>query len=383
MKASSPLHRVFLAASAAAISLAVTACGGGANPEAAARTAAPEPAAVDVAAVTAAAGTIESALELSGNLVPRARVGLKPRVPGAIERVLVDIGQTVREGQPVATIDRREIDAQADAMAASVNVAKAGLESAEAALANAVLELDRSRNLFEKGALPRQRLDAAETAHKAALAQRELARASLAQADAALRRAREVQRDTTLVSPVAGHVVERNYDPGAIPGDEPVIVVADLRVLKLEAGVSELEAGRLRVGVPAEVVVQARPGDTYRGELAAIAPEVNERNRHFRIEIRVPNGEATLLSGMYATARIVTASASEGVIVPRDAVTTRAGARVVLKVTGDSVQAVPVKEGLTDGQRVQIVSGLAAGDTVVADARRQLADGARVRATIN
>jgi len=382
MKASNPLPQLFLAASAVAVSLALTACGSGASPEAAAQ-AAPAPAAVDVAAVRAATGTIESSLELSGNLVPQARVGLKPRVPGAIERVLVGIGQTVREGQPVATIDRREIDAQADAMAASVNVAKAGLESVEAALANAVLELDRSRNLFDKGALPRQRLDAAETAHKAAVAQRELARASLAQADAALRRAREVQRDTTLVSPVAGHVVERNYDPGAIPGDEPVIVVADLRVLKLEAGVSELEAGRLRVGMPAEVVVQARPNETYRGELAAIAPEVNERNRHFRVEIRVPNAGAALLSGMYATARIVTASASDGVIVPREAVTTRGGARVVLKVDGDSVQAAPVKEGLTDGSRVQIVSGLSAGDTVVADARRQLADGARVRATVN
>ncbi len=383
MKASRPIAHVALALSAAAVALGGVACGGGTSPEATAQAAAPVPMTVDVAAVKALAGTLDAALELSGNLVPRARVGLKPRVPGAIERVLVDIGQTVREGQPVATLDRREIDAQADAMAASVNVAKAGLESAEAALANAVLELDRSRQLFEKGALPRQRLDAAETAHKAAVAQRELAKASLAQADAALRRAREVQRDTTLVSPVAGHVVERNYDPGAIPGDDPVVVVADLRVLKLEAGVSELEAGRLRVGMPAEVVVQARPGETYRGELAAIAPEVNERNRHFRIEIRVPNAEAGLLSGMYATARIVTASARDGVIVPREAVTTRGGGRVVLKVQGDTVQAVPVTEGLTDGQRVQIVTGLAAGDTVVADARRQLADGARVRATVN
>ena len=371
-----------LVAAVAALSLATAACGGSAATPEAAQSAA-EPAAVDIAAVKATAGTIESTLELSGNLAPRARVGLKPRVPGALERILVDIGMPVREGQPVATIDRREIDAQADAMTASVNVAKAGLESVEATLANAELELERSRNLFEKGALPRQRLDAAETAHKAAVAQRALAQASLAQADAALRRAREVQRDTTIVSPVAGHVVERNYDPGAMPGDDPVVVVADMRVLTLEAGVSELEAGRLRVGMPAEVVVQARPGERHRGELAAIAPEVNERNRHFRIEIRVPNADAMLMSGMYATARIVTASASDGVIVPREAVTTRAGNRVVLKVQGDTVTAVPVTEGLTDGQRVQIVSGLAAGDVVVADARRQLADGARVRATVN
>ncbi len=358
----------------------VVACGGGSAPQAAAPVAVPP---VDVAAVTAQAGTLEATLELSGNLAPRARVGVKPRVPGAIERVLVDIGAAVREGQTLATIDRREIDAQADAATASVAVATAGVDAAEAGLSNATTELERARNLFEKGALPRQRLDAAETANKAALAQRELARASLAQAQAAQRRAREVQRDTTLTSPVAGHVVERNYDPGAMPGDLPVVVIADLRVLKLEAGVSELEAGRLKVGMPAEVIVQARSGEKYVGELAAIAPEVNERNRHFRIEIRVPNPEAVLLSGMYATARIVTERATGGVIVPREAVTTRAGKRVALVVTGETVKAVDVTEGLTDGQRIQILTGLKAGDTVVADARRQLADGTRVRTSLN
>ena len=366
---------------AGSLSLAtLVACGGGSAPQAAAPVAVPP---VDVAAVKVQAGTLEATLELSGNLAPRARVGVKPRVPGAIERILVDIGTAVREGQTVATLDRREIDAQADAAIASVAVARAGVDAAEAGLSNAATELERARNLFEKGALPRQRLDAAETANKAAVAQRELARASLAQAEAASRRAREVQRDTTLSSPVTGHVVERNYDPGAMPGDLPVVVIADLRVLKLEAGVSELEAGRLKVGMPAVVVVQARPGETYTGQLAAIAPEVNERNRHFRIEIRVPNADAVLLSGMYATARIVTERATGGVIVPREAVTTRAGRRIALVVTGDTVKSVDVTEGLSDGQRVQVLTGLNAGDTVVADARRQLADGTRVRTTIN
>ena len=372
----------FVVAVAACAALSLTlACGGApAAPEAAAPVAPP---ATDVQAVKAVAGTVEATLELSGNLAPRTRVGIKPRVPGALERVLVEIGAAVREGQAVATLDRREIDAQADAALAMVNVAKAGVDAADAGLSNATTELDRTRNLFEKGAVPRQRLDAAETANKSASAQQALARASLAQAEAAQRRAREVQRDTTLTSPVAGHVVERNYDPGAIPGDDPVVVVADLRVLKLEAGVSELDAGRLKVGMPADVIVQARPGERYRGQLAAIAPEVDERNRHFRVEIRVPNPEAVLLSGMYATARIVTAAATEGVIVPREAVTTRGGARVVLAVQGDLIKAVTVTEGLNDGQRVQILTGLVPGDIVVADARRQLSDGARVRASFN
>ena len=132
------------------------------------------------------------------------------KLPGTLSRVAVEIGDTVRTGQVVATLDRREIDAQVDAAAAAVNVAKAALESAEAALANAALERDRAQNLFDKGAVPKQRLDAADTANRASTAQRDLARANLAQAEAAARRAREVQRDATLTSPIDGVIVERD-----------------------------------------------------------------------------------------------------------------------------------------------------------------------------
>jgi len=361
-------------------SLAAVGCSGSSTTaEAAPETTAAAAPVIDVPVVKAVVGDLESSLEISGTLTPRTRVAVKPRLPGTLEQILVDIGDAVTEGQTIATLDRREIDAQADAAIAAVAVAKAALDTAEASLASAVLEHDRAKNLFDKGALPRQRLDAADTAHRASLAQRELATANLAQANAALRRAREIQKNATITSPVTGFVVERNYDAGAMPGDLPVVVVADLRQMRLEAGVSELEAGRLRVGMKARVAVQAKPGETFFGQLAAIAPEVDERNRHFKIEVRVPNDGRTLLSGMYATARIVEATAGNAVLVPKEAVTTKDGKRIVQKVTGDTVAAVEVMEGLADGARVQIKSGLAAGDVVLADARRPLAAGAKVR----
>lgn len=341
--------------------------------------AAAEASVLDVAVVRATTGTVESALEISGTLAPRSRVGLKPKVPGRLERILVDIGDRVTSGQAVATIDRGEVDAQVDAAIAATAVARAGIESAEAALANALSEHERARSLFDAGALPRQRLESADTARRAAAAQRDLAQATLAQAEAALRRAREVQRDTTLYAPVAGFIVERNYDPGAIPGERPVVVVADIQQLTLEAGVSEMEAGRLKTGMAARVSVQARPGDTFTGQIAAIVPEVDQRNRHFRIEVRVPNPEGALLAGMYASARLVLARADQALVVPREAVVTRDGRRMVLRIEGDRAVPTAVVEGLSDGRQVQIVSGLAAGDQVMADARRQLPDDARVK----
>jgi RND family efflux transporter MFP subunit len=345
---------------------------------------APEPDAVQVPAFQAQVSDVSQTLAISGSLVAQTRVSVASKLPGRLEQVRLDIGDAVSVGQVVAMLDAREIDAQVDAARAAVNVAKAALESAEAALANAALEHDRARNLFEKGALPRQRLDGADTAHRAAVAQRDLAEANLAQARAALRRAEEVQRDTTLRSPIAGVVVERNLDAGNLtgPGDRPVVVVADTRVLKLQAGVGELEAGRLRVGMPARVEVQARPGVVYEGRLAAIAPEINGRNRQFAIEVRVPNAAGELLSGMFATARIETARAAAVVSVPHEAVATRDGQRVVLRVADGRVQHVTVTEGVTDERRVQIVSGVSAGDLLVADARRALADGARVRPVV-
>jgi RND family efflux transporter MFP subunit len=361
-------------------SLFIAACGGSSTTaEAAPETTAPVAAVIDVPVVTATSGSIESALEISGTLAPRSRVPVKPKLPGTLERVLVDIGDAVRQGQTIATIDRREIDAQVDASVAAVAVAKAALETAEASLANALLENDRAKNLFDKGALPRQRLDAANTAHRASVAQRDLATANLAQANAALRRAKEVQNNTTVTSPVTGFIVERNYDAGAMPGEKPIVVVADLREMKLEAGVSELEAGRLKVGMKAAVTVQAKPGQEFVGQLAAIAPEVDERNRHFKIDVRVPNDGRTLLSGMFANARIIEATTANAILVPKEAVATRDGKRIVQKVQGDTVTIVEVVEGLADGGKVQITRGLAAGDTVLADARRQLATGAKVR----
>ena len=367
------------------VTLLAVACGGdpttasaaAEKPGAAEQAAAPV---VDVAAARATVGTIQSTLEISGTLAPRTRVGVKPKLPGRLERVLVDIGDRVAAGQVVATLDRRELDAQVDAAEAAIAVAQAAIESAEAALSNAITEYNRAKTLFEGGAVPRQHLDAAETAQRSAKAQRNLAQANLAQAQAASRRSRELQRDATLTAPVAGYIVERNYDAGAIPGDLPVVVVADIRQLKLEAGVSELEAGRLRTGLPASVAVQAKPGEQFSGQLAAIAPEVDARNRHFQIEVRVDNSKGTLLAGMYATARIVLQVADNVVTVPREAVTTQNGKRVVFKIDGDKINAAPVTEGLSDGRAVQILSGLNAGEQVLADARRQLPAGSRVKA---
>jgi len=139
----------------ASAAMSVAGCGRDASVEAAK---APETAApVDVRAVQVGMGDVVETLSVSGSLVPQARVAVVSKLPGRLDRVLVDIGGRVAAGQTVATLDAREIEAQVDAARAAVNVAKASLASADAALSNAVLEHERAQNLFDRGALPRQR----------------------------------------------------------------------------------------------------------------------------------------------------------------------------------------------------------------------------------
>ena len=333
-----------------------------------------------VSVVRADTGTLETAIELSGNLAPETRVDIRSTLAGTLDKVLVQLGAAVTEGQTLATLDRREIDAQVDAAVAAVSVVRAGVDAADAAFENAGQEVERARGLYEKGAIPKQRLEAAEMQWRASKAQRDLAAANVEQANAALRRAREMQRDATLRAPVAGVIVARNLDAGSLvgPGGDPIMAVADLRTLKLEAGVSELEAGRLKPGALARVTIQAQPGQVFDGRVTAVAPEVDARNRHFRVEIKVVNKGGAMLSGMSATARIPIATA-EGPIVPREAVFDRNGSRAVYRIQGDTVSIVTVTEGLSDGKRVVLTSGVQPGDTIVSDARREVTAGARVR----
>ena len=126
------------------------------------------------------------------------------------------------------------------------------------------------------------------------------------------------------------------------------------------------------------MTIQAQPGQVFDGHVTAVAPEVDARNRHFRVEIKVVNKGGAMLSGMSATARIPIATA-EGPTVPREAVFDRNGSRAVYRIQGDTVSIVTVTEGLSDGKRVVLTSGVQPGDTIVSDARREVTAGARVR----
>lgn len=228
---------------------------------------------------------------LTGSIRARNAVEVRPEISGRIEAVHARIGDAVRAGQLLATLEHAELAWQEKAARAAVEIARANL-------AGARLEHARTRELHEGGAAAPAQLDAAGV-------RLALAEAQLAQAEAAAGLAAEGVRNARLVSPIAGVVTRRPVDVGAQVGPQSVaFAVEDLSSLRLESAVEASAWTHLAVGTPVEVTVDARPGQRFRGEVTVRSRSLDPATRRAPVEIELAPGGDGLLPGMFARATV-------------------------------------------------------------------------------
>jgi Cu(I)/Ag(I) efflux system membrane fusion protein len=187
---------------------------------------------------------------------------------------------------------------------------------------------------------------------------------------AEIERTGEVRRSLTLPSPASGYVVEKNVVAGQkIMAGDPLYRVADLRTVWVEGEVFEQDLATVRLGQMVHADFQAFPGEHRMGRISYIYPTVNPDTRTARIRVVLTNTDVRLKPGMYATLRIASAGRVEVLTVPRDAVLSTGERDIVFVLMGGG-HLVPreVALGVANDERVEIVRGIAAGDTVVASA---------------
>jgi membrane fusion protein (multidrug efflux system) len=317
-------------------------------------------------------------LMVVGNLIGAATVQVVPKVSGRLSEVLVRLGDPVRRGQVLARVEDREIREQVKQAEASFEVARATVRQRDADLQFAQTALERARSLFARQLLARQALDDAEARYQAALAQLDLARAQFAQAQARLEELRITLANTAVTSPVDGFVGRRYLDPGAFAStNAPVVSVVDIRSVRLVANVVERDLRRVQPGTPADVDVDAFPGERFAGRVARVAPVLDPATRTAEIEVEIPNTQFRLKPGMYARVRLAVERRPQALVVPRNAVVDLDGRRGVFVVGEDGRTAVfrAVELGLQEGERVEIRSGVAEGERVVTAGAAALRDG--------
>ncbi len=270
---------------------------------------------------------------------------IAPASPNRIKSISVEVGDHVRKGQTLVTLDR----AASDQM-------KINLEQIRR-------EYNRAVQLLEIGAGTQQSVDQLKS-----------------QLDAAKSQYDNLLENTVLTSPITGVVTERNYDPGDMTGNQPVLTVGQLSpVVKVMINVTESDLSKLKAGMPVSVAFDAFPDETFEGRISRIHPTVDTATRTFRTEIAIANNSERIIPGMFARVSVNLGERSN-VVVPDRAIVkqTGSGNRYVYILHNGTVSFERVELGRRLGDAYELLSGVNSGDTVVISGQSRLADGVEV-----
>lgn len=329
-----------------AAALAVAACSqnsGKKASQAAGETAVP---AIRVTVTKVQQQTVSQTEVYSSTVQAYAVNNIAPQSGNRIQKINVDVGSFVTKGQILAEMDKVQLTQQ------------------KLQLANAETELKRLKQLYEQGGLSQSDYEAAELQYKVAKATCE-----------------NLEQNTILRSPITGVVTARNYDRGDMYAmAAPIFTVQQITPVKLLVGVSETDYTKVKAGQQVNIVADALPGKTIAGKVNKIYPTMEAASHTFNVEVLVPNVDKALRPGMYCKVTVNFGDRTNPVV-PDEAVVKQLGSgqRFVYVLNGDgTVHSSAVELGRHFGTSYEILSGVAAGDSVAVSGASALKDGSRI-----
>jgi RND family efflux transporter MFP subunit len=307
-------------------------------------------------------GSIALERTFSGELEALAEFVVAPKVSGRVERVFVNIADTVKRGQVVAELDNDEyVQAVAQAQA-DLQVARANLSEARSALEIANREFKRTESLLKRGIASDSEFDAARQDQLAKQAQLKVAAAQVSKAESSLETANIRLGYTKVTAGWAGGdedrvVAERYVDEGqTVAANAPLLMIVELNPIVGVVFVTERDYANLKPGQSVTLTTDAYPGEQFSGRIDRIAPVFRKSTRQARIEMTIDNPRHRLKPGMFIRASVVLARVPEATIVPEQALTIRDDISGVFIVSedGQSVAWREIKVGIREGDRVQV-----------------------------
>jgi cobalt-zinc-cadmium efflux system membrane fusion protein len=291
---------------------------------------------------------------------------VSPRIQARVVRLIVELGQSVKPGDPLVVLSSIEL-----------GKAKTDYLKAKSLESIAAQHLEREQKLYDDKIASKKDVLNARADYDTALAEfqaaRELLRSLIPEADIDRIGWSNKQSlplsEFTLISPIAGTVVKRDLTPGAIiQEDADVLTVMNLDRIRVLVDVFEHDLSTLRVGEPATITVEAYPNERFTGTVASIGDTVDRTTRTVSARIDVPNPGHRLKPGMFANANIATADKSGSVLsVPVSCIFDIDGQKsVFVELDANRFAVTPVKIGEVSSEDAQILSGLHEGDKVVA-----------------
>jgi RND family efflux transporter MFP subunit len=401
-----------------AASVFVASCGGSrANVRKEEPAGAAQPEAVEVTTAAAIQRDLPRFFEATGSLAGDQQTDVAPQTAGKVVAVGVDIGSPVRRGQMLVRIDDAELKLRVDQAATQVEQAKAAVRQAEekiglrpgqsfdpnrvaevsaarVALDLAEKNLRRAEKLIESGDVSRSfydeqraRRDQLKEQYDVALAQArqnyagvDVARTNVANAESQLALARKNLSYALIPSPIDGIVSERTADLGEyVSPQQKVATVVRINPLRMRIDIPEQAIPEVRVGQSVSITTSAWPDKNFAGRVARIAPNVSATSRTLTVEAEIENSSGALKPGQFATVRILQERSSPAVLVPARAVVNEAGVIRVFVIKNGHAEQRLVQTGQTEGDLIEVRSGVAADEQVATSNLEQLSDGIAVK----
>lgn len=333
---------------------------------------------------TVLAKPVSRTVELPGELQPFLSVSLHARVPGYVEKVLVDRGSVVKEGQLMVELSAPETEAQIAEAESKIQAAESDRLQAEAQIAGLQSTYDRLKKAAETpGAIAENELVQMQKQIEAGQAlsrSRQEAGRALA---ASLRALKEMQSYLRITAPFDGVITDRLVHPGALVGpgaDSPLMVLQQISKLRLVVAVPEEDAGAIPQGARVEFHVPAFLERNYFGTIARSAHALDPKTRTMAVELDVMNGDGSLSPGMYATAQWPIRRSTAALFVPATSVVTTTERTFVIRGRNGHAEWVNVKKGPTDGDLMEVIGPLHPGDKIVRRASDEMREGSPIPA---
>ena len=341
---------------------------------------------VEVAPVQVAA--IRDLVTFTGSLQAISYVVIAPKISGRLEKLMVDIGDTVTQNELIATLDDDEYTQQVQQAKAELDLAQANVEEAYSSLEVAKRDFERTQALNKENFVSDSDLDTADARYKAQNAKYKVALAQVKQKIAELKTA-EVRLSYTKIHAVwkdtsdTRIVGERFVDEGAmLTANSPIVSILDIHTIIAVIYVTDRDYSRLQIGQTAIITTDSLPNTKFTGKIVRIAPMLKENSRQAKVEIEIPNPDQILKPGMFIRAEIEFAKHDNATIVPIACLVKRDGHQGVFLVDSKTIKArfVSVKLGIVNGTSAEIVSPSISGLVVVLG-QHLLEDGSAIRFT--
>ena len=327
-------------------------------------------------------------LTYTADLIPNQLVNVFSRVDGYIAKIYVDKGDLVKASQLLVEIDHTDYIHALNQAKANLLSAKAKVVQQDAAVRNAALTLDRMQALIKDQFVSQQDLDTALVNRDAAVALQDSLRAQVQQMTVALAQAETNLAYSYIRAPFAGYIAERNLDPGAyVSGttaststvSRGILSVHDVETVRTLIEVVEKDVPLVQIGQRADVRAEAYPNEVFEGRVTRIVQALNRATRTMTVEVDLTNKDHRLKGGMFARVEVLVGKHSQAIQIPLDAVSRLEESQYVYVVKEGKAHQVPVELGARDGNRIEVVKGLAGDEHLIVSGKDLVSEGIPVQ----